>query len=468
MGRERLIRILYLITMGSYILATIFPHFSLLKYTVSFFCMLTVLMSLKNVRGLALIFGSLFLISGTWMLIAGHAALSAYVTSFGEMIQLVTLFAIIPVLSLPIQYGHYADEVSSIIHRKIKKESQLYALTSVVSYFFSSFMNLAALPLTYHSIAPSVSSYPITNQKRYLNRAITHGYAMPLLWSPITPIVGTVLYLTGTVYIQVLPFLLILSVVGLLLDWGIASHFMRMLLMRIAGRKMRKETAAAQPYKNDRPVHSGKLLHIFIAVILLNALIVLLDHVFPVSFLFLVSLIVIPFAYFWCLLIGQAQPFFSGVRQHFQFYIPKMQNQFFIFLTAGFFITALQVSHIDIFVTRWVDGLIQFSGFRVFIILLPLIPFALAFIGLHPAVGLALISEALQSQLLQQSPIVVTIAMLGGAIPAFLMGPYNATLGMMASLLDEKPFTLSNWNFAFTCSYLILLTLFVQVLYAIL
>ncbi|WP_262392037.1 hypothetical protein [Sporolactobacillus inulinus] len=111
------------------------------------------------------------------------------------------------------------------------------------------------------------------------------------------------------------------------------------------------------------------------------------------------------------------------------------------------------------------ESLIQFTGLRAFLVLLPLIPFLLAFIGLHPAVGLALIAEALKTQALLDAPIVVTVAMLGGAIPAFLMGPYNATLGMMAGLINEKPLTLSNWNFPFTWRYLLLLTLFVQLLY---
>ncbi|WKB36675.1 hypothetical protein QS257_06675 [Terrilactibacillus sp. S3-3] len=136
-----------------------------------------------------------------------------------------------------------------------------------------------------------------------------------------------------------------------------------------------------------------------------------------------------------------------------------MENQFFIFLSAGFFITALRLSHADVFVTHWMNVFIQFIGPRIFLVLLPLIPLALAFIGLHPAVGLALLSEAIRSNLLSHSPVMVTIAMLGGAVPAFLMGPYNATLGMMSSIMGEKPWRLSNWNIPFTCAYLALLTL---------
>ncbi|MCO7175129.1 hypothetical protein ACFP7A_05850 [Sporolactobacillus kofuensis] len=456
-------RAIYLLAILSYILATLFPYIVYLKASVSLLCMLAVLVGLRNVRGLALVFGSLFLVAGSLMLVVSHASTFHYVTCFGEMIQMIALFALIPVLSLPIRFGHYSDEMEQLINKKVNKPKQFYVLASGVSFMFSSFMNLAALPLTYQSIASSVRHFPFSNQNKYLSCAITHGYAMPLLWSPITPIVGTVLYMTGTPYLTILPHLLFLSIAGLLLDYLSVRIIFRQRDTEQNTRVIDHAVARSTASKKRAP---AKLLHIVCAILILNGLITLLDHFSSYSFLFLVTLAVLPFTYLWCLMIHKTKYFYSGVRMHFKTDLPKMQNQFFIFLTAGYFITALHQSKTDDIVSHWVSTLIQHTGLQLFLILLPLIPFALAFIGLHPAIGLALISEALHDQVLQQAPIAVTIAMLGGAIPAFLMGPYNATLGMMSSLIQEQPFTLSNWNFPFTVRYLLLLTVFVQYLYA--
>ncbi|WP_139692238.1 hypothetical protein [Sporolactobacillus terrae] len=456
-----MIRILFLMAMISYILATLLPQQQILNQSVSALCMLIVLFSLRRVRGLAMAFGLSFLCLGSLMLLISHAAVASFLFSFGEMIQMVTLFTMVPILALPIRLGRYAHELNQIIRKKVSSPPHLYRLISCLSFFFSSFMNLAALPLAYHAVASSIDYFRIEHKSRWINCAITHGYAMPLLWSPITPIVGTVLYLTGTTYAQILLPLILLSICGLLLDWRLAGNG----TSRLDYVSAEQETAVARA----ETVHSGqprrKPWQIAAAVLALNGVILLLDHLSSFSFLFLVSVIVFPFALLWCWLIGQARPFFTRVKDHFSTYIPHMQNQFFIFLTAGFFITALRISHTDTVITQGVEVLIQFTGLRAFLVLLPLIPFLLAFIGLHPAVGLALIAEALKTQALLDAPIVVTVAMLGGAIPAFLMGPYNATLGMMAALINEKPLTLSNWNFPFTWRYLLLLTLFVQLLY---
>lgn len=463
-----MIKYLYMLAILCYIAVSFFPDSQSIHFLVSLFSMLSVLFSLRRVRGLALVFGLCFLIGGSLLLLRSGTSPSHYVTSFGQMIQMVTLFAVIPLLALPIRFGKYAKEVHGIIKRKITNEGQLYMLTSGTSYFFSSFMNLAALPMTYYAISPSTSDFSIHNYKRYLSRAITHGYAMPLLWSPITPIVGTVLGLTAVNYTTVLPYLLILSIGGLALDWLSAIRPLKSYRGHSGAKKSQNETAAAAATEQGDVFHPLRLLHILAAVLLLNALITVLDHFLKLNFMLLVSLLVVPFAFVWSLLIHKGNLFLSGVKKHFQTYFFKMQSQFFIFLSAGFFITTLQISHTNVVLNQWISGLIHLVGIHIFLAVLPFFPFALAFIGLHPAVGLALIAEAIHTNVLSQSPVVVTIAMLGGAIPAFLMGPYNATLGMMASVMDEKPFKLSNWNFTFTYLYLGLLTLYVQLLYALL
>ena len=73
---------------------------------------------------------------------------------------------------------------------------------------------------------------------------------------------------------------------------------------------------------------------------------------------------------------------------------------------------------------------------------------------MHPAVGLALTAESLHPRVLGLSPELTAIAMLTGAVTAFLMGPYNATAGMMANLTKQSSIRISNWNAPFTLAYL--------------
>ncbi len=459
-----MLKMIYTLAIFFYILSSLFPV-ALFHNLMAIFAFLSVSCSLFYVRGPALIFGLLFLILGSFLLIFHHINPALFILAFGDMLQVLIVFALVPILSLPIQLGGYARDIQDMISQKLKRPTQLYSLTSILSYVFSSFMNLAALPITYYAIEPATCHYPILNKSRFLNRAITHGYAMPLLWAPVTPIVGVVLELTNASYTSVLPYLITLSFIGLGLDLVIGSFTSRIhQSIKSQSKQSQNETAAAIERSEQTSKRSYRFLHVIVAIFMLNICIALFEKWTPLSFLFLVSLLIIPLALCWCFILGQTRPFFTGLKDHFNHHLFKMKNQFFIFLSAGFFITTLHMTHTDQVISHWISEIVNFTGVTYFLLILPLIPLVLAFVGLHPAISLVLIAEAIHTNLAHVSPIIMTLTMLGGAIPAFLMGPYNGTLGLMSTIMNEKPTTLSNWNFIYTMVYLFVLIAGIQIL----
>src|SRR5690606_25449118 len=131
----------------------------------------------------------------------------------------------------------------------------------------------------------------------------------------------------------------------------------------------------------------------------------------------------------------------------------SMKDQFFIFLSTGFFISAINISNTNDLLYGWIIQFINFSGAEVFLIILPLVPLALAYLGLHPAVSLALMMEGLNPSVIGISPHILTVAMLTGAVCSFLIGPYNATLGLMSNIVKVSSHKVSNWNIKFACLY---------------
>ncbi|PGL73072.1 hypothetical protein CN925_01630 [Bacillus sp. AFS055030] len=424
-----------------------------LQFIISSLCAFIVLYTMFTVKSLVRTIGSIFLLIGCTLLWRSNASIKEYILSFGPMLDLLTLFAVIPILGFPVKLGGYAKGIQAIIQKKVKTSGQLYIMTSGISYFLSMFMNLATLPMTYYSIQPSLSLFSIKKEDRFMSRAITHGFAMPLLWAPITPIVGIVIGVTGVKWASILPYVLPLSILGIVLDWVLASRNSRKNVTK--GHRndlVTDETAASL----EGVVTQGKVFHIIIAIILFNLIISFAEHLFSYSFVIIVSILVIPFALGWSLLIKQHIAFLHSFKDYFHTYSFKMKDQFFIFLSAGFFISVVKDTNINetvnIAVTHFKDSV----GPEVFLILLPLIPLAFAFTGLHPAVTLTLMAEALDPQSLGISPYILTVSLLAGAISAFLVGPYNATIGLMSSIVKENSFKVSNWNIPYTISYLLI------------
>ncbi|MEO2076286.1 MAG: hypothetical protein ABGX20_13025 [Bacillus sp. (in: firmicutes)] len=395
--------------------------------------------------------GSTFLILGIVLLWKSGASWEQYVLSFGPMLDLLTMFTLIPILGIPIKLGGYSAGIQTIIQKKVRNSGHLYMITSGISYFFSIFMNLATLPMTYYSIRPALDIISVKNKERFMSRAITRGFAMPLIWAPVTPIVGIVITMTKVSWISILPYVVPLSILGMGIDWYMGSRKSKIMMPTQKNSSIHETAATIESNQTTRP---GRVMQIFLAIIIFNVVISIIESLFPYPFLILISLLVIPFAFTWSIFLKKGKEFGDHLIKHFQTFSVSLNDQFFIFLSAGFFISTINLSHTNEWVDSLVNKFINFAGVEFFLILLPLLPLAFAFLGLHPAVSLALLTEGLNPEVIGISPHILTVAMLAGAVSSFLVGPYNATLGLMSNIVKESSYRVSNWNISFAGIYI--------------
>jgi hypothetical protein len=445
-----MLRFMFLFVIILYLFSVLFPQMDV-KWLISVLSLLIVVSTLVKAKRFVQILGSSFLILGLILLWTSQASWQQYILSFGPMLDLLTMFTLIPILGIPIKLGGYGEGIQAIIQKSIKTSGQLYMITSGISYFFSIFMNLATLPMTYYSIRPALSLFTVQNKERFMSRAISRGFAMPLLWAPVTPIVGIVITMTGVSWVSILPYVIPLSIAGMGLDWYIGARKSKK-KMKPKQNLAADETAIAIEANNtSRP---RRVFQILLAIIIFNVVISIVEKMVPYPFLILVSLLVIPFAYTWSLFLHQGRAFGVQLLKHFQSFGVSMKEQFFIYLSAGFFISTINVSHTNQWLYTLVMNFIHAAGINIFLVLLPLIPLLFAFLGLHPAVSLALMMEGLNPKEIGISPHILTVAMLAGAVSAFLVGPYNATLGLMSNIVKESSYKVSNWNLSFAGMYI--------------
>ncbi|WP_264805544.1 hypothetical protein [Cytobacillus sp. NCCP-133] len=444
-----MLRVLFLSVISLYLLSTLLPEWEI-GPLLSILCFIIVVLTFRLAKKFVQVLGGIFLALGILLLWTSGSLWLDYILAFGPMLDLLTMFTLIPILGIPIKLGRYGEGIQAIIHRRVKTSGQLYMMTSGISYFFSIFMNLATLPMTYYSIRPALGSFPVRNKERFMSRAISRGFAMPLIWAPVTPIVGIVITMTGVSWGSILPYVIPLSILGLVLDWFIGSRKSQKISLPHAVESAHETAAALETGNIGRP---GRVVQILLAIAIFNIIVSLTETQFSLPFLILVSLIVIPFAFSWSLFLKKGKEFGEQLVEHFQTFSLSMKDQFFIFLSTGFFISAINFSNANEILYSWIVSFIDAAGIEVFLIILPLVPLGLAFLGLHPAVSLALMIEGVNPDAIGISPHILTVAMLSGAVSSFLVGPYNATLGLMSNIVKVNSYKVSNWNLRFAGIY---------------
>lgn len=437
----------------------------ILGYLLSFLSIAAILLSLPGANRLARNLSLLFLVSGNWMIWLQGTDPSEYLSAYGYMLHLLSLFAIIPLLAVPIQLGGYGKAIEHLLRLKVTTQQQLYRLISGFSFFLSSFMNLATLPMMYYSVKESVDPYPMQNRKQFISLGILHGFALPIMWTPVAPIVGVVFDLTGVSWSGMFPALLALSLGGLMLDWGIVyltgkKLFFLQTIPR-SNDQIRREMAATleeTAFDGEKTRWAKrKLVKLGLIITFFILLIAVAERVSNLGMIMIIVLLILPFSAVWSALLGKGKPFLHKCLKHVTEQIPDMADQFSTYLSAGFFVKAMEISGYNHEVNQLVDGLHHIIGDHLFLSLIPLIPLLLAYTGMHPVVAISLMTESLDPSLLGISVEKLTLALLGGAVTAFLMGPFNATLGIMSAIVKESPLRLSSWNWPFTISFIALL-----------
>ncbi|MDQ1003026.1 membrane-bound ClpP family serine protease [Neobacillus niacini] len=115
-----MLRFLFLLVIFMYLLSTLLPQqdFSVL---LSILCFIIVLSTFFLAKHSVQLLGSAFLLLGVVLLWKSGSHWHHYILSFGPMLDLITLFTLVPILGIPIKIGGYRWGHSIYYSKKDKK-----------------------------------------------------------------------------------------------------------------------------------------------------------------------------------------------------------------------------------------------------------------------------------------------------------------------------------------------------------
>jgi hypothetical protein len=446
--------LLYLAAICVFLLARL-AHLPSLMPVASVLALLCILVSLPACGPVARMLTLLFLAGGYLMLWRAGVGWPQYLLAHGDMLYLLALFAVLPLLSIPVQLGAYGDSIETVLRSRISGLFQLNCVVTVLAYLCGSFMSLAAVPIMMTSLAPVVGSYPLRDPQRFAAVATTYGYVLPILWTPVSGVVGVVLHSLHLEWTALLPLLIGLSIAGLLLNWALFWLIeLRGQPAAIVPTPTSTITAADQPALGPAVRHLAQML---LGIVLMVGLIAIFDRLLKIGMLTVVTLLAIPFSLAWSMALGKGVAYTRAAALHMTSRLPRLADQFAIFLAAGFFVSAMHLSGVDHAVNQAFLALHQALGTRLFLLSMPLMALAAAIAGVHPLVAIALLGQSLKPEVLGIDVELLALALIGSSVLTYMLGPFSGTLGLMQSLTRIPGYRLALWNLPYAVGYVALL-----------
>ena len=409
-----------------------------------------ILVSLPAVSRIALVLSLAFLVSGTAMMWRSGATLAAYVGAYGQMAHLVALFCLVPLLAVPVRLGGYGDAISTVLRGRVGRTTRLNMLITSLAYACGSFMTMAAIPIMISSLRPVAENYPLRDRVHFIATSITCSHLLSMLWSPVSGVLAAILTGLKVSWFEIVPVMLPLSVAVLLVNW---------LLFRV----VEKNSAVTLPPMPDAAdaeqvaTATRLLLQLGLVILALVAVVVALEQWLRLGLVTVVVLTVIPFTLAWSGLLGRSRQYVSVARQDMGMRLPRMAEIFAIFLCGGFFANALNLSGYVHEANMGLLALRELLGARAFLISLPVATMLASLAGMHPLVAMAVLAEALKPEVLGIAAWQLAIALTGGALLTYMLGPFSGTLGLVSAFTNVSTWRLAWWNLPYAATFTVLL-----------
>lgn len=439
---------LYALLIGIYLVAQV-GQLELLAPLLSVLSMLAIIVSLPAAGWIARVLSVVFLGAGNWMLWRSDTGLSAYIGAYGEMLYLLALFAVLPILSVPVRLGGYSKAIESVLRGRISGVTQLYCLVTTLAYVCGSFLSMAAVPIMMTSMEPVVRRYPVGDKVRFMAVSATYGYVMPILWTPVSGVVGVVLYTLRLDWLTLLPVLFVISFAGLVAGWLVFY------LLEMRGRTLPAQTPEAAPLPTEEAGSSPvrRLWQMVLSIVILIGAIALLEQLLHIGLITIVTLLAIPYALAWSAAIGSGREAMNEVGRQLSSRLPYMADQFALFLAAGFFAAAMRLSGFDDQANLLFLHLRDAVGTQAFLLMMPPMALAASFVGVHPLVAIALLGESLKPEVLGITSTQLAVTLIGSSLLTYMLGPFSGTLGLVQSLNRVSTYRLSLWNAPYAIAY---------------
>jgi hypothetical protein len=402
--------------------------------------LLCLVISLPAARTMFKVISLIFLAAGIAFAVWGQITLSVFFEYMGSNVTLFSLLFVLPFINRTIVIGGYARHLSRWLNVQADHLGKLHVRATVVSYVLSLFLFLASIPLVHSVLNKHLQGQETDIRNRFMSTSILRGYGAVAVWSPVEPLVAMAVILTGASYVALLPFLLLVSLLIVVIAgiWG-TLQFRSIPL-----------DASVQNSEGKRPA-PVKFLSLFAGLTLLIASAYLLQTLLSITFFEAMTLLVMPFAAVWALVLGRFKRFASATRLQWKPGLADLPNLNVLFLSFGLFNKTITETPLLSILSEPVQAIAEWPVLLYLVVMAAGTIFPV--VGIHPFVTMGLFGVVLQPVLGQLNPVSVAVVLISSCVTSSVIGAFSTTLSMTSGLLNINPYRITWWNCGFAAVF---------------
>lgn len=373
------------------------------------------------------VLGIVLLSVGTLFFISSEAAITDIPAFFAGNIALLFLLSMLPWMNSVVKAGRYNKLLQSLLGHNAKGLGSLYVRSEITMVSLAAFLNLSSATISQDLLKEQLKDVKTKVKNSFILMATLRGYSLALLWSPLEILLATSIFITGANYLEVLPWMLLIAVLGILMD---------SLVGRMMFRKYKIESPTA--IEKGAGQSKKKLIQFIIALALFLSVVVFLGNVIQLDFLFAVTISIFPFALIWAVLVNRRKSFMKVGWPTWKWKTNHLSNFIVLLLTLSFFTGTLNESP---YLKYLQDPLVALEGSPLLIMLFIQAAFlVMTVLGVHPIATMGIFGGV--SGLLTGAfpPVTLTVLLATCAIATVPSAPYGLIVTITSVALRMNPY----------------------------
>jgi len=431
--------IFYSLTFAIYIV-NVFAESAVINYILGLLAILMVIVSFpKASRLFQVLSGSFILIGGFFYVQTGEPILDlpSILTS---NLSLLVLLAMLPWMNSVVRSGRFDRNLNALMKVNVSDLGKLYTRSSATTLTLGAFLNLSAATISQEVLKNNLSHISKKLRDSFISISTLRGFSLALLWSPLEILLATSIFVTGVNYVSILPWLLLIALITFILDavWG-RFHF-------------KKYSYADEKDVTQKEVRveglGKKIAHLVVALVLFLSLVILLGNLFDLDFILTVSILILPFALVWAMMMKRTRSFWVIGWNTWKEKTNTMQNFIILFISLALFSHGIGNTTFLEYVQQPVMALSEYPLIVFFLI--QVIFIFMSMFGIHPIATIGILSSLLSSLLVVYNPISIAIVMITSSVATLTVGTYGLVVTLTAMNLELNPYRITVSNLIYS------------------
>ncbi len=432
----------YLYLFFSFIfLLHIFTEFytnNILIYILGILSFIMLIISFPLANRLFKILGSAFLIAGFFLFITTDIQTRNIPPLLGTNLSLLTLLAVLPWMNSVVRAGRFDTLMQKLLRGNVKDLGSLYQRSTTAMMSLTAFLNVSAATIAQDVLVDNLKPIKKDVADKFVMMATLRGYSLALLWSPLEVLIALSIFITGVQFGELLPWVLGITIFMYIVDsiWG-----------RIYFGKYKYP--ASRMGNNKLTSHSKKkIAQLALALITFLACVILIGNIFDYEFIFVVTMLVFPFAFIWALLIGRMKSFWVIGWDKFKHTTNNMHNFIVLFVTLAFFANSLNASPAQTIIQQ---PILMVADYPVVILIMVQLLFVfMSMFGIHPIATIGILG-GLSTLLLEiLNPLSLAIILTTSGVATVPIGTYGLVVTLTSMNLKKSPYKITYYNLIYS------------------